>query len=841
MSILDQIYKNSQTVSAELKGMNASLKTMRDKDKQEYTLDNKQRKYERERDKRESQDRRKVFDKLNKSQSDSVAKVKGQNAQKSIQAGLAQTIAKSMKDLKGKGVKVPKGTGVGGPSGTTGIRMSAPKQTITQKPDTELQERVGRLEAIISDSLPPERRGFQAGGFTGMVPNVGQPTTGDHYYTNVEPGSYILNRNAVQNLSGFQSGGTVPVALEKGEIAMPPGSYDQKIMDYLNYEAFPRFQKGGDVPKRPGNGAPSEDSVKPQGKLDLKNAKGFQKGGKIFLHWAGSGYSGAHPNYHATVQGSGKVIKTRDYDTFGGGHTAYRNNTGIGLSLAAMSDATDRNFGTHPVKGVQYQGMAKLTAKIAKSWGWKSGDINIQNVMTHAEAGSGKDGILPRGDNYGPQAWGGDGARWDLWKLYEKDPNGSGGEKIRNMIRREMGGNPTVEETSASPTQANQGDTPSDPQAPQGSRSGTPGGPNRTPDNEKEEGGGLFGGILGGFFKAINDKVFGGENAKYGLNLGMLMGMGGGGGGGGGMPSIDDMLSSMFGGGGGPDTMGPAGGDNDNPLPAPTPGETQQQPERERKGQGNRTVSTNTNRGGGITNNQRALLNAIADAEGTNQYPNKGYNTHFGGGQTKDLSKHPRRKVSKGGYHSDAFGRYQFLSTTWAGLGLKGMSPANQDKGALKLVTGRGVDLSDGLSIKEIYRLGGEWASIEGGREMKAGGSYGSQAKYSARQFMKMYQKYGGKRQGMQTGGMVGALGRAVAPSVMHFFEQNATENARMVEGEQPQVINMGGDGGGQEPHTVYHTRGTNQPTYNLASRDSCPLSMYYRFHPSFNPQGMNP
>ena len=132
--------------------------------------------------------------------------------------------------------------------------MASPPALKPHKPDTELQERVGRLESILFDSQP-KAQGFQSGGFTGMVPNVGQPTTGDHYYTDVEPGSYILNRNAVAGMKGYQSGGTVPVALEKGEIAMPPGSYDQKIMDYLNYEAFPRFQKGGDVPKRPGNGA----------------------------------------------------------------------------------------------------------------------------------------------------------------------------------------------------------------------------------------------------------------------------------------------------------------------------------------------------------------------------------------------------------------------------------------------------------------------------------------------------------------------------------------------------------------------------------------------------------
>ena len=38
---------------------------------------------------------------------------------------------------------------------------------------------------------------------------------------------------------GYQSGG-VPVALEAGEIALPPGSYDKASMDYLNHVAFPK-------------------------------------------------------------------------------------------------------------------------------------------------------------------------------------------------------------------------------------------------------------------------------------------------------------------------------------------------------------------------------------------------------------------------------------------------------------------------------------------------------------------------------------------------------------------------------------------------------------------------
>ena len=108
------------------------------------------------------------------------------------------------------------------------------------------------------------------------------------------------------------------------------------------------------------------------------------------------------------------------------------------MSLAAMAGGSDIT-GSYPVKPEQYEGMANLVAKIGKEWGWTPANITINNVMTHAEAGSNKEGAAMH-DNYGPQPWGGTGERWDLWKLYQDDPVGSGGPKIRNMIRAAMGG-----------------------------------------------------------------------------------------------------------------------------------------------------------------------------------------------------------------------------------------------------------------------------------------------------------------------------------------------------------------------------------------------------------------
>ena len=142
-------------------------------------------------------------------------------------------------------------------------------------------------------------------------------------------------------------------------------------------------------------------------------------------------------------------------------------------------------------------------------------------------------------------------------------------------------------------------------------------------------------------------------------------------------------------------------------------------------------------------NYEKALLDMLAHAEGTSG--SEGYRTMFGHDKF-DVSngwKHPDRVVTKGGYSSTAAGRYQFLTPTWneasRALGLSDFSPKNQDKAALWLAKRRGIDASKQISENDIYRLGGEWASLEGGPRMVKGGSYGKQAKYSAEKALKLY------------------------------------------------------------------------------------------------------
>ena len=106
----------------------------------------------------------------------------------------------------------------------------------------------------------------------------------------------------------------------------------------------------------------------------------------------------------------------------------------------------------------------------------------------------------------------------------------------------------------------------------------------------------------------------------------------------------------------------------------------------------------------------RAALDTIAWAEGAN------YNTLYGGGTFSDFSRHPNRRITAGGYTSTAAGRYQFLFSTWQGLGLPDFSPVNQDIGALMLIARRGalsqILQGDFHGALTSGALGKEWASL---------------------------------------------------------------------------------------------------------------------------------
>jgi muramidase (phage lysozyme) len=117
---------------------------------------------------------------------------------------------------------------------------------------------------------------------------------------------------------------------------------------------------------------------------------------------------------------------------------------------------------------------------------------------------------------------------------------------------------------------------------------------------------------------------------------------------------------------------------------------------------------------GTLSPNMRAFLDMLAYAEGTSG-PD-GYRTMFTGKTFSDLSQHPRQMNCSGSLCSDAAGRYQFLSDTWAEMGQPNFSPESQDLGAVKLIGIEGAtgDIEAGNISSAIAKTSNRWASLPG-------------------------------------------------------------------------------------------------------------------------------
>ena len=301
MSILGQLYGEAKGIETSLGDLNKTLSQLKDSDKRSNRQEEKYRQETLKQNKRARQDEKRNREVVKEAFDEAVGPKAGKKIEKggtmaALAAALGVAVAGAMavrnskKDDKEE-TPTPSPSGSGGtekeekpestpqsssgtiktpevtPEKVTGkfqvealkgieqiksadnMAVGARAGDITPKLDTQAlfgqpseDEKSQALAGALKDILKNTQQ-KQSGGFTGMVPNVGQPATGDHFFTSVQPGSYIMNRNLVGAM-GYQSGG-VPVALEQGEIALPPGSYDQGTMDFLNYQAFPRFQSGG--------------------------------------------------------------------------------------------------------------------------------------------------------------------------------------------------------------------------------------------------------------------------------------------------------------------------------------------------------------------------------------------------------------------------------------------------------------------------------------------------------------------------------------------------------------------------------------------------------------------
>lgn len=168
-----------------------------------------------------------------------------------------------------------------------------------------------------------------------------------------------------------------------------------------------------------------------------------KSGNAIYLHWTAGNYTSTAGPYHTVFTGDGTMHRKTEY-TKRSGHTEGRNTNSVGLSLASNPE-----IGQWP-KEDQKVAMAKEAARIAKNWGWSAGDINLNKVLTHGEAGSNLDGVNAT-TNYGLFGRGdsrvqpekeklargsiADFERWDLDIMKKGDTYGSGGDEMRNRIK----------------------------------------------------------------------------------------------------------------------------------------------------------------------------------------------------------------------------------------------------------------------------------------------------------------------------------------------------------------------------------------------------------------------
>jgi muramidase (phage lysozyme) len=134
---------------------------------------------------------------------------------------------------------------------------------------------------------------------------------------------------------------------------------------------------------------------------------------------------------------------------------------------------------------------------------------------------------------------------------------------------------------------------------------------------------------------------------------------------------------------------------------------------------------------GAVSKYERALLDTVATTEGTYRHDaDDGYDVEFTYATFSDCTRHPAQVRCSGSLCSDAAGRYQFLSSTWAGLGFPAFYPNYQDEGAMRLIrTKRSVFVPTdrALSFNEFVAAMGscntstgegmalEWASLPPG------------------------------------------------------------------------------------------------------------------------------
>jgi hypothetical protein len=135
----------------------------------------------------------------------------------------------------------------------------------------------------------------------------------------------------------------------------------------------------------------------------------------IFLHWTAHGYDDVFPAYHFCITRPDDVVVHHTHDLRENmrdvrldpdlpyaAHTSGRNSWALGISIAAMRDASPSDFGPSPLTVAQLDGMCTVAARLAAFYG-----VDTAAIRTHAEAAL-ADGYFGAGPGH---------QRWDIARL----------------------------------------------------------------------------------------------------------------------------------------------------------------------------------------------------------------------------------------------------------------------------------------------------------------------------------------------------------------------------------------------------------------------------------------
>ena len=154
-------------------------------------------------------------------------------------------------------------------------------------------------------------------------------------------------------------------------------------------------------------------------------AKSMGRDVKLYLHWTAGSYDQLFDEYHVSITGDGRVWVSTDNLAEVKAAT-YRRNTGsVAIALCCALDAVGENdLGPCPPTEAQINAMAQVVCVLADALDLT---IDLQRVMTHAEAADNKDG------EWCYEPYGADSTveRWDLLVVHEGDERWSGGDVMR--------------------------------------------------------------------------------------------------------------------------------------------------------------------------------------------------------------------------------------------------------------------------------------------------------------------------------------------------------------------------------------------------------------------------